>query len=101
MGYRKLPWVCQRLPKVTEECWLAGIAGVKPAQKIHGVESPADFNALHFPGRKVLYLNEVAERLKVGEQTVRDLIEEGKLHAIDVGGGSHESEPASLPRQLA
>jgi excisionase family DNA binding protein len=49
-----------------------------------------DFNAVLFAGRKVLYVSEVAERLEIGEQSVRDLIEEGKLHAIDVGGGSRK-----------
>jgi excisionase family DNA binding protein len=49
-----------------------------------------DFNALLFPGRKMLYVSEVAERLNVDDQQVRDLIEEGKLHAIDVGGGGRK-----------
>lgn len=46
-----------------------------------------DFNALLFPGRKVLYVAEVAERLEVTERHVRDLIDEGKLGAINIGGG--------------
>ena len=46
-----------------------------------------DFNALLFPGRKMLYVAEVAERLQVTERHVIDLIEEGKIGAIDIGGG--------------
>ena len=49
-----------------------------------------DFERLLFPGRKMLYVGEVAERLQVDEQHVRDLIEEGKLHAIDAGGGGRK-----------
>lgn len=47
-----------------------------------------DFNALLFPGRKMLYISEVAERLEVTERHVRNLIEEGKLVAIDISGGT-------------
>ena len=46
-----------------------------------------DFNALLFPGRKMLYVAEVAERLQVTDRHVIDLIQEGKIGAIDVGGG--------------
>jgi len=49
-----------------------------------------DFNAMLFPGRKVLYVGEVAERLDMSEQQVRDLIDEGKLHAVDVGSGGRK-----------
>lgn len=49
-----------------------------------------DFQALLFPGRKMLYVGEVAERLQLTEHAVRDLIDEGKLHAIDVGGSSRK-----------
>lgn len=45
-----------------------------------------DFNGLLFPGRKVLYVSEVAGRLQVSERHVIDLIEEGKLRALNVGG---------------
>jgi excisionase family DNA binding protein len=47
-----------------------------------------DFTELLFPGRTVLYVAEVASRLKVTEQHVCDLIEEGQLHAINLGGGT-------------
>lgn len=49
-----------------------------------------DFNALLFPGRKTLYVAEVAERLSMDDQQVRDLIDEGKIHAIDIGGGTRK-----------
>ncbi len=49
-----------------------------------------DFARVLFPGRSFLYVGEVAERLEVDQQQVRDLIEEGKLHAIDIGGGGRK-----------
>jgi excisionase family DNA binding protein len=46
-----------------------------------------DFPSLAFPpDRKVLYVSEVASRLDVTDQHVMDLIDEGKLQAINVGG---------------
>ncbi len=46
------------------------------------------FDSIMFPKeRKVLNVSEVAARLDVTDQHVHDLIEEGKLQAIDVGGG--------------
>ena len=45
-----------------------------------------DFTGLFFPkGRTVLYVSEVAEKLDVTEQHVLNLIEEGKLAALNVG----------------
>lgn len=44
------------------------------------------FHSLLFPGRKILYVAEVAERLAVTERHVIDLIEEGLLRAINIGG---------------
>lgn len=58
-------------------------------QHAHAPEQ-LDFGNLLFPGRKMLYVAEVAERLELTEQAVRDLIEEGTLHAIDVGGGGRK-----------
>lgn len=47
------------------------------------------FESIMFPAeRKVLAVAEVAARLDVTEQHIHDLIDEGKLQAIDVGGGS-------------
>jgi excisionase family DNA binding protein len=47
-----------------------------------------DFGGLLFgSGRTVLCVWEVAERLSVTEQHVTDLIEEGQLQAVNVGGG--------------
>jgi excisionase family DNA binding protein len=43
---------------------------------------------LSFPGRKVLCVLEVAERLGVTDRHIVSLIEEGRLGAINVGGGS-------------
>ena len=44
------------------------------------------FDGLLFPGRRVLYVGEVAERLRVTIQHVIDLIDEGKLNAVNMGG---------------
>ena len=41
---------------------------------------------LQFPGRTVLYVHECASRLRVAPQHIIDLIEEGALAALDVGG---------------
>ena len=41
---------------------------------------------LQFPGRTVLYVHECAARLRVAPQHIIDLIEEGALAALDVGG---------------
>ena len=49
-----------------------------------------DFAAALFPGRTVLYVNEVAAKLEVTDRHVCALIEEGKLEAVDVGGGSRK-----------
>lgn len=44
-----------------------------------------DFGALQFAGRSTLYVSEVAEKLRITEQHVRNLIDEGKLRAVNVG----------------
>lgn len=50
-----------------------------------------DFRNLLFGAqRTVLYVSEVAEKLEVTEQHVLDLIEECKLGAVNVGGGSRK-----------
>jgi fibrillarin-like rRNA methylase len=51
------------------------------------VPEQLDFPSLKFPpGRTVLYLFEVAEKLGITEQHVADLIAEGKLQAINIAG---------------
>ena len=45
------------------------------------------FGARLFQGRTMLYVSEVAEKLRITEQQVRNLIDEGKLGAINVGLG--------------
>ena len=50
-----------------------------------------DFGNLLFDQkRKSLYVSEVAEGLEMTEQHVRDLIEEGKLGAVNIGNGSRK-----------
>jgi excisionase family DNA binding protein len=49
-----------------------------------------EFGKLLFPGRTVLYVGEVAERLDISEQHVLDLIDEGRLLAINIGGGTRK-----------
>lgn len=47
------------------------------------------FDSIMFPSdRKVLTVAEVASRLDVTEQHVIDLIEEGQIQAINIGGGA-------------
>lgn len=52
---------------------------------------------LLFPGRKTLTVLEVAGALRVTDQHVFDLIDEGKIGAVNVGGGrrNHWRIPAS------
>jgi len=46
-----------------------------------------DFASLKFdPSRTVLYVFEVAAKLRITEQHVVDLIDEGKLRAVNIGG---------------
>jgi excisionase family DNA binding protein len=46
-----------------------------------------DFPSLAFPkDRSVLMVGEVAARLRVSEQHIVDLIEEGKMAAVDIAG---------------
>jgi len=49
------------------------------------IEQNPEFNALRFAGRSSLYVSEVAEKLRITEQHVRNLIDGGKLLAINVG----------------
>ena len=47
-----------------------------------------EFPSLPFPkDRTVLYVTEVAMKLRVTDQRVLELVEEGKLQAIIIGGG--------------
>jgi hypothetical protein len=39
-----------------------------------------------FPGRTMLYVFEVADAWQISVRQVRDLIDEGKLHAINIAG---------------
>ncbi len=46
--------------------------------------------AAKFPGRSTLYVHEVAQLLSVTTQHITNVIEEGKLHAINVGTSSRK-----------
>lgn len=48
-----------------------------------------EFPSLDFPGRTVLYPHECAEKLGCTVQHVLDLIEEGRLPAINIAGGNN------------
>lgn len=49
------------------------------------------FDSIMFPSdRKILRVAEVARLLDVTEQHVHDLIEEGAIQALDVGGGGQK-----------
>ncbi|HXG49096.1 MAG TPA: helix-turn-helix domain-containing protein [Methylomirabilota bacterium] len=50
-----------------------------------------DFDSLMFGAdRRVLLVSEVAAKLRVTEQHVLDLIEEGQLQAINIGGADRK-----------
>lgn len=57
-----------------------------------GIAQPeqSTFDGLLFPGRRVLCVAEVAERLRITEQHVIDLIDEGQLRAVNIGGASRK-----------
>jgi len=46
------------------------------------------FTGLLFPGRRVLYVSECAEKIGVTDQHILNLIDCGKLRAINVGTSS-------------
>ena len=48
-------------------------------------QTPPTSTGLPFPGRTVLYVAEVAQKLDVSQQHILNLIEEGRLTAINVG----------------
>ncbi|MCI0351227.1 MAG: helix-turn-helix domain-containing protein, partial [Acidobacteriales bacterium] len=51
-----------------------------------------EFAGLQFPpDRRILYVREIALKLRVTEQHVSDLIEEGKLQAVNVAGSGRKS----------
>jgi excisionase family DNA binding protein len=53
------------------------------------IEEPIQlsFASLLFPGRRILYISEVADKLRVSERHVRNLIDSGKIRAVNVGAG--------------
>jgi len=58
-------------------------------KRIKAPEQPTEFASLRFPAdRTVLQVMEVARRLRVTKRHVLDLIEEGRLRAINVAGSS-------------
>ncbi len=55
------------------------------------------FPSLLLEKRRVVYVDEVAEVLAVTKQHVLDLIEEGRLQALNVGGGN---DCVRVPREF-
>jgi excisionase family DNA binding protein len=60
------------------------------------VPAPDLLGDLTFLGRSVLYVHEVAEKLRCSQQHVYDLIDEGRLPAIDLTGAGNLSARRSL-----
>lgn len=57
-----------------------------------------DFGAMLFgSGRTVLYVSEVAEKLGLTEQAVRDMIESGELGAVNVAGSTETRKYWRIP----
>ncbi len=48
--------------------------------------------AVAFPGRKTLYIYEVARVLRISENQVISWIEEGLLHAINIAGAGNKTD---------
>lgn len=55
-----------------------------------------EFPSLDFPGRTVLYVHEVAERLGYSEKHIFDLIDEGQLDAFNGTGRGNRTDRRSL-----
>ena len=55
-----------------------------------------EFPSLDFPGRTVLYPHECAAKLGCTVQHILDLIEEGRLPAINIAGGNNLSDRRCL-----
>jgi len=51
-----------------------------------------EFPSLQFPGRNSLRPQEIAERLQITTQHVFDLIEEGKIRAVNIAGANNISD---------
>jgi hypothetical protein len=51
---------------------------------------------LTFPGRSVLYVHEVADKLRCCQQHILDLIDEGRLPAIEMTGSGNKTARRSL-----
>ena len=68
---------------------MRNILSVKPAPAKISAPVPAQTllpaTGLPFPGRTVLYVSEVAQKLDVSQQHILNLIEEGRLTALNVG----------------
>jgi hypothetical protein len=45
-----------------------------------------------FPGRTTLYIKEVADALRTSENQIISLIEEGKLHAVNIAGAGNKTD---------
>ncbi len=64
---------------------IGAAGGIKPNQVVLGVKAEG-FPSLTFPAdRTVISVVELAGRLRVSKQHVTNLIEEGKLRALDIG----------------
>lgn len=60
---------------------------------IHIPPQQLDFPSLAFPAdRTVLYAHEVAGKLRCDVRHVYDLIDEGKIRAVNIAGGNNASD---------
>jgi len=66
------------------------------ANKVAESEKP-NLDTLDFPGRTVLYVREVAEKLRVTDRHVTNLIEAGQLRALNVATGAKKSWRIPVP----
>ena len=58
--------------------------------------SPDVLGDLTFPGRSVLYVHEVAAKLRCSQQHIHDLIDEGRLAAINLAGAGNQTSRRSI-----
>jgi excisionase family DNA binding protein len=77
------------IPKTN--AWKPVQRGNKPASRqaakiVMPPEIKNEIPSLDFPGRTTLYVHEVAAKLSISERHVADLIDEGRLRAVNIAG---------------
>jgi excisionase family DNA binding protein len=60
------------------------------------MDDQVTFDSLLFPGRKVLRCQEIADALRCDVRHVYDLVDEGKIRAVNISGGDNLTDRRCL-----